>query len=145
MQKPDKKHPKKKRIPPVAKLAAEWERKAREKKARLTAQLRDEILPRLKTMGVATVQIEYSGYGDSGAINYVEYFDARGQAVDVHATWPACGPMIENVVYEYLPAGFEINEGSQGDVFIDVDMKTLRLDHEENYTETDCHQEEHAL
>lgn len=145
MDKPEKKPPKKRRIPPVAKLAAEWERKAREKKARLTTQLREEILPRLEDMGIATVRIEYSGYGDSGAINYVEYFDARDQAVDVHAAWPACGPMIENVVYEYLPDGFEINEGGQGDVYIDVQKKTLRLDHEENYTETDCHQEEHAL
>lgn len=139
------KKPKKKRLPSVSQLASEWERKAREKKAQLTAQLREEILPRLKDMGVAKVQIEYSGYGDSGAINYVEYFDAQNEAVDVHATWPACGPMIENVVYEYLPAGFENNEGGQGDVYIDVENKTLTLDHEDNYIEKDCHSEEHSL
>lgn len=147
MKKPDnkKKSPKKQRIPSVAKLAAEWERKAREKKAQLTTQLSEEILPPLKAMGVATVQIEYSGYWGTRAINYVEYFDARNQAVDVHATWPACGPMIENVVHEYLPAGFEIHDGGQGDVYIDVEKKTLKIDHEENYIETDCHEEEHAL
>lgn len=133
------------RIPDVAALASAYERTASENKARLTTQLRDEILPRLKELGVKVVEVEYSGYGDSGAINSIDYFDAKNKAVDVHATWPACGPMIENVVYEYLPAGFENDEGGQGNFTIDVESKTLELQHAENYTETHDSYEEYEL
>jgi hypothetical protein len=132
-------------LPDPSTLATEYERKAGDRKARLTNELREEILPRLKKMGVKVVAVEYSGYGDSGAINSIDYFDAKNKAVDVHATWPACGPMIENVVYEYLPAGFENNEGGQGSFTIDVESKTLTLEHGENYTETEDSCEEHAL
>jgi hypothetical protein len=48
----------------------------------------------------------------------------------------ASDPEIERVLYGFLPAGFDINEGGQGDVTIDVQAGTVKLDHQENYTET---------
>jgi hypothetical protein len=106
---------------------------SRKLKRQLTGQLRQEVFPRLKSLGVAKIKVEYSGYGNTQAINYVEYFDAESQPVDVSSGWPACSPIIEHVVHEFLPENFEAGQGGQGDVTIDIDANTLTVEHEENY------------
>jgi hypothetical protein len=123
----------KKAGPPASQLTSEHDNQSRKLKRQLTAQLRQEVFPRLKSLGVAKIKVEYSGYGNTRAINYVEYFDAESQAVDVSSGWPACGPIIEHVVHEFLPENFETGQGGQGDVTIDIDAKTLTIEHEENY------------
>jgi hypothetical protein len=35
-----------------------------------------------------------------------------------------------------LPAGFEINDGSQGTLTVDVTAGTVTIEHGENYTDT---------
>ncbi len=100
------------------------------------AGLKAEIIPRLKQWGVSKVKAEYSGYGDSGCINHIAYLDAKDQPVNMDMVRAASDPDIERVLYEFLPAGFDINEGGQGDVTIDVQAGTVKLDHQENYTET---------
>jgi hypothetical protein len=100
------------------------------------AKLRAEIFPRLKQWGVAKVKAEYSGYGDSGAINHIAYLDSQDQPVNMDMVRAASDPEIERVLYEFLPSGFETNDGAQGDVTIDVQAGTVKLDHEENYTTT---------
>jgi len=101
-------------------------------KARLTT----EIIPRLKQWGVSKVQAEYSGYGDSGCIDGITYLDAHDQPVNMDMVRSASDPEIENVLYEFLPAGFEINDGSQGTLTVDVAAGTVTIEHGENYTET---------
>jgi hypothetical protein len=109
------------------------------------AKLKQEIIPRLKQWGVAKVKCEYSGYGDSGAIDHIAYLDAQGQPVNMDLVRPASDPEIENVLYEFLPSGFEINDGGQGDVTIDVAAGTVKLEHQENYTETNDSTREFTL
>ncbi len=116
--------------------------------ARLEAakrKLKQEIIPRLKQWGVAKVKCEYSGYGDSGAIDHIAYLDAHDQPVNMDLVRSASDPEIENVLYEFLPAGFEINDGGQGDVTIDVAAGTVTLEHQENYTETNDSTREFTL
>ena len=117
-------------------LTSEHDNQSRKLKRQLTGQLRQEVFPRLKSLRVAKIKVEYSGYGNTRAINYVEYFDAESQPVDVSSGWPACGPIIEHVVHEFLPENFEAGQGGQGDVTIDVAAGTVKLEHQENYTET---------
>jgi hypothetical protein len=100
------------------------------------ARLKTEIIPRLKQWGVSKVRAEYSGYGDSGCIDGITYLDAHKQPVNMALVTPASNPAIEDVLYEFLPAGFEINDGSQGTLTIDVAAGTVTLEHGENYTET---------
>jgi hypothetical protein len=116
---------------------------ARMKTAQTT--LKAEIIPRLKKWGVAKVKAEYSGYGDSGCINHIAYLDAQDQPINMDMVRSASDPEIERVLYEFLPAGFEINEGGQGDVTIDVAAGTVKLDHQENYTETEDSTKEFTL
>jgi hypothetical protein len=123
----------KKAGPQASQLVSEHDNKSRKLKRQLTGQLRQEVFPRLKSLGVAKVRVEYSGYGNTRAINYVEYFDGESQPVDVSSGWPACSPIIEHVVHEFLPENFEAGQGGQGDVTIDIDAKTLTVEHEENY------------
>ena len=100
------------------------------------ATLKSTIILRLKQWGVAKVKAEYSGYGDSGCINHIAYLDAHDQPMNMDMVRSASDPEIERVLYEFLPSGFEINDGGQGDVSIDVAAGTVKLDHQENFTDT---------
>ena len=100
------------------------------------AKLKAEIIPRLKQWGVSKVKAEYSGYGDSGCIDGITYLDAHDQPVNMDMVRAASDPEIENVLYEFLPAGFEINDGSQGTLTVDVAAGTVTIEHGENYTDT---------
>jgi hypothetical protein len=100
------------------------------------SRLRTQIIPRLAQHGVANIEAAYSGYGDSGAIDGLQFRDAAGQRVD-RASLP--GDVIEQLetcIYEFLPAGFEINDGGQGTVLIDTQTVKVTLNHQENVTET---------
>ena len=46
------------------------------------SKLRTEILPTLLKHRVANIEAAYSGYGDSGAIDGLQFRDAAGQRVD---------------------------------------------------------------
>ena len=97
-------------------------------------KLRNEIIPALMASGVANVEAAYSGYGDSGAIDGVQYRDKTGIRVEREKIPAALTEKLENVLYEFLPAGFEINDGGQGTLTLDVQTGRLTLRHEENET-----------
>jgi hypothetical protein len=99
-------------------------------------RLRGEIIPRLKQWGVAKIVVDYSGCGDSGGIDGISYFDAAGQPVNMALVQPASDPDIGDVVYEFLPAGFENNEGGQGTLTLDAEAGSVKIAHSENYTTT---------
>jgi hypothetical protein len=96
--------------------------------------LRTVILPALLESGVANVEAAYSGYGDSGAIDGVQYRDKSGVRVEREKIPTALTEKLENVLYEFLPAGFEINDGGQGTLTLDVQTGRLTLQHQENET-----------
>jgi hypothetical protein len=97
-------------------------------------KLRSEIIPALMASGVANVEAAYSGYGDSGAIDGVQYRDKSGVRVEREKIPTALTEKLENVLYEFLPAGFEINDGGQGTLTLDVQTGRLTLRHEETET-----------
>ena len=117
-------------------ILAQYEQASKHRVETALATLKKETIPRLKQWGVAKVHAEYSGYGDSGCINCIEYLDAHNKPVNMDMVRAASDPQIEGVLYEFLPDGFEINEGGQGDVTIDVAAGTVKLEHQENITET---------
>jgi hypothetical protein len=99
-------------------------------------KLRNEIIPALMASGVANVEAAYSGYGDSGAIDGVQFRDKSGVRVEREKIPAVLTEKLENVLYEFLPAGFEINDGGQGTLTLDVQTGTVKLEHQENYTES---------
>ena len=82
------------------------------------------------------MEVAYSGCSDSGAIDGTQLRDAAGQRIDRASLPPDVIEELENCVYEFLPAGFEINDGSQGTLTIDTQTAKVTLAHQENYTET---------
>jgi hypothetical protein len=120
----------------LERLMAEYRQQEHARLESAKDTLKAEMIPRLKNWGVAKVKAEYSGYGDSGCINHIAYLDSQGQPVNMDLVRAASDPEIERVLYEFLPDGFEINEGGQGDVTIDVAACTVKLEHQENVTET---------
>jgi hypothetical protein len=98
--------------------------------------LKTVILPALLESGVANVEAAYSGYGDSGAIDGVQYRDNSGVRVERETIPAVLTEKLENVLYEFLPDGFEINDGGQGTLTLDVQTSSVKLEHQENYTES---------
>ena len=99
-------------------------------------KLRSEIIPALMASGVANVEAAYSGYGDSGAIDGVQFRDELGVRVEREKIPASLKEQLENVLYEFLPAGFEINDGGQGTLTLEVQTAKVTLKHQENYAET---------
>ena len=99
-------------------------------------KLRAEILPTLLKLRVANVEVAYSGCGDSGAIDGTQFRDTTGQRVDRASLPPDVIEELENCIYEFLPAGFEINDGSQGTLTLDVLTGKVTIQHQENYSAT---------
>ncbi len=107
------------------------QQEARRNATQLT--LKSEILPALAKAGVHRVVAEYSGYGDSGAIDGVAYLAAAGSPVEGAAAVDS--QRLEDALYEFLPAGFEINEGGQGTLTLYVSDAKAVLEHGQNVTE----------
>jgi hypothetical protein len=100
------------------------------------SQLRTELLPVFVQHRVANIEAAYSGYGDSGAIDGLQFRDSAGQRVDRASVPQDVIEQLENCVYEFLPAGFEINDGSQGTLTLDVATGRVSIQHQANVTET---------
>ena len=99
------------------------------------SRLRTQIVPQLVQHRVANIEAAYSGYGDSGAIDGLQFRDAAGQRVDRASLPKDVIEQLENCVYEFLPAGFEIDDGSQGTLTLDVATGRVSIQHQANVTE----------
>ena len=122
--------------PSVEQMIAEMQRAEERERRETTDRLRDQILPQFRRLGVANIEVSYSGYGDDGSIDGIQYRDPTGIRVD-RATIPEkLIEDLESCVYTYLPAGFEIGEGAQGTLTIDVGAAKVTIQHQENYTES---------
>jgi hypothetical protein len=91
-----------------------------------------EVLPALLSCGVANIEIAYSGYGDSGAIDGVQYRDATGLRVVRDNIPLGVREKLETCAYAFLPAGFETNDGGQGSLTIDLTTRKITIQHEQN-------------
>ena len=120
----------------IRQLLAHYHQTEQARLERAKSKLRTEILPALAQHRVANVEAAYSGYGDSGAIDGTQFRDVAGQRIDRAAIPSNVLEQLENAIYEFLPAGFEINDGGQGTLTLDVQTAKVTIQHQENYTET---------
>lgn len=125
-------------------------------------QLKIVILPRLQDAGIARVEIRFDGCGDSGAVEECVCLDADGASIacpDVtlqegeadkadrtgSAELHSLGQALEQLTYLALERhhpGWEINDGSCGELVIDVAEATFVLDCSLRFTATDDHRAE---
>jgi hypothetical protein len=115
----------------------------------------------LARAGITSVIVNFDGYGDSGQIEQVEvragdataelpahqieFVDpVLGDPQKVERSTHTLSDAIETLVYAFLGqshSGWEDNDGAYGDFTFDVGNRTITLDYNERYTESDysCH------
>lgn len=129
----------------IRQLLAHYHQSEQARLEQAKAKLRTEILPALVQHRVANVEVAYSGCGDAGAIDGLQFRDAAGQRVDRETIPATLVEELENVLYEFLPAGFEINDGSQGTLTLDALTAKVTIQHQENYTASRDSTQEYTL
>ncbi len=127
------------------------------RRAALRPANKSAVFAALAGAGVATVNVSFDGYGDSGQIESIEARDATNMSVPlpdqtisiVAIVWgqsaPESRPMtlteaIEHLVYDALSethGGWELNEGAYGSFVFDVPNQEIRLDYHERMTVTE--------
>lgn len=105
-------------------------------------EFRQTTLPLLKSLGIEKVVGGYSGYGDSGDLHDLACVGPGGNPVEID---DALRATLVNFLYEYLPDGYEINEGGQGDVTLNLQTMRVEVEHQENVIETKGSYEEYDV
>ncbi|MGL4241516.1 MAG: DUF6878 family protein [Beijerinckiaceae bacterium] len=127
--------------------------------ARLHPANKADLFAVLAGAGIATVTVEFDGYGDSGQIESVDALGKDGVSCDLPSTslamrralWgepePASEEMtvaeaIERLAYDLLGGahpGWEINDGSYGTFVFDVAMGAITLECNVRFTDSERH------
>jgi hypothetical protein len=115
----------------------EQERQQRENAQQLLAVTCD----RLTELGITRVLITYDGYGDSGNIESVVAY-AGEEDVELASEIDAA---LQEAAYDLLPGGWEINDGSFGELVLDVSERRLVREHNWRITESEYEEEEFSL
>ena len=122
--------------PIIQDMLAQYAKAEQDRLDAMKHMLKADILPQFAALKVANIEVAYSGYGDSGAIDGCQYRDSAGSRIDRTLIPQPLIESLESCVYEFLPAGFEINDGGQGTLTIDVPKGTVTIAHQENYTDS---------
>lgn len=116
------------------------------------------VIPPLRTAGIASVEIRFDGYGDSGAIEDYTFFHLDGQGIvgpeaTVEAFAHDAGDVVEKcpvslqaaletlgyLALERHHPGWENNDGGCGDLIIDVAEPSFVLHCSLRYTAHEDH------
>jgi hypothetical protein len=87
--------------------------------------------------GIKKITYEYSGEGDSGAMDNVTFYPTP--SVEIPETLKTA---LENCAWQFIPSGFENNEGGSGLLTIDITTHKMHLEHSERIIETNDTEEE---
>ena len=147
-----------------------YQEEADEKKRNNRESLK-EVCATLFNAGITLVEVHYDGYGDSGQIEYLLLFKGDKQLKDEEVAslglptstiqeynYKSTGDKdryitkectlvdkIEDCAYDFLPGGWEINEGSFGDLKINTETAKATLEHNHRIQETEYMEEEFDL
>ena len=89
----------------------------------------NQVFDYMKDNDYDELKLTYNGSGDSGDIDETFYYE--GDSVDFDVT-----DNLLDFCYDWLSdsfGGWEINEGSQGDIVFYLDNKTIQIHHQQNY------------
>lgn len=120
----------------------DYQRRRELEQQKTAEEFREQTLPKLQALGIEKVVGGYSGYGDSGDLHDLDCYGPEKQPVEIDES---LREVLRRFLYEYLPDGYEINDGGQGNVTINLQTMRVELEHEENYTETRSSYEEFDL
>lgn len=101
--------------------------------------MKDKLHAALKALGVETLSCQYSGYGDSGSMDDPDTIPPRDLNVPFDSG-RSLSAALQDYFYEILGAkhgGFENNDGGQGEFYWIIAANILRLEHGDNYVQTE--------
>jgi hypothetical protein len=148
--------------PALAAPVSNWEIKHAEHERR-DAELRDvnktAVFDALAAAGITIVVVAFDGYGDSGQIENIEAKTGEdvvalpsGEVEIASAVWDQAEPertamtvhdAIEQLVFDFLGMthdGWENSDGAYGDFTFDVAERTITLDYNERYVQSEYSQ-----
>jgi len=94
-------------------------------------QVLADACQRLTELGVTQLQIAYDGYGDSGNIESVTAFVGE-EEVQLSSEIDAA---LQDAACNLLPLGWEIGDGSYGELIVEVAARTVTRQHSWRSTE----------
>jgi hypothetical protein len=114
------------------------------------------IFTALEAAGITEITVTFDGYGDSGQIEDISASIGETPAPmpdcmieTLGIVWPQTEPAlssislataVENLAYDVLAqthCGWENNDGAYGDIVFDAAARTITLDYNERYTESE--------
>lgn len=113
--------------PTIEKMLADIQKKREDHLLRGREQL-SVICPELFLIGVASCFANYDGEGDSGNIGYMGFLDVNQDPIPATQIPEKYRDALTNALYDLLPSGFEINDGSYGEVTIDIAKKEVKIE-----------------
>ena len=143
----------------------------REERKRKSKESLKEVCSMLFNAGITFAEAHYDGYGDSGTIEYVLFFKGDKQLEEDEVAslglptstteeynhnhkegeslykTVECTLLqkVEDCAYDFLPGGWEINEGSFGDLKINTEKATVTREHNYRIEETEYSEEDYKL
>ena len=148
--------------PASAASLSDWEIKRGEHErcdAELRAVNKTAVFGALAAAGITNVVVAFDGYGDSGQIENVEAKAGdeivalpSGQVEIASAVWDQAEPestattvhdAIERLVFDFLGMthdGWENSDGAYGDFTFDIAERTITLDYNERYMQSEYSQ-----
>jgi hypothetical protein len=112
-------------------LAQYEERRHEEKKAAKATLL--GLVDRLRAAGISELIGSFSGYGDEGSIESIEFLDTARQPIVLKDQFPN----LEETFSVLLPDGFEDSDGSSGTLTLNVEQARIAVDIDWNVTTTE--------
>lgn len=107
-------------------------KKAQEEQLKATQADKVALIKELAEQGVTQVTIHFDGYDDNGTIEDVVLRQGEANGERKLGLGDGLRERLEEFAYGALEAtypGWEINEGSFGDVIIEVATATVRVEH----------------
>ena len=90
----------------------------------------------LKATGIESITFYYESSGDDGAVNTTCW---EPEDIKITPELQRRLEAMEELVYQLLPSGWEINEGSAGDVSFNLTSGEIDINHKWlEYVESDC-------
>lgn len=123
--------------PTIEQILTEIRKKRDDNEARGREQL-NVICPELFLMGVSSCCAMYDGEGDSGSIVHIIFYNAKQEPIPIRNAKQEPIPIsaalskyrdaLIDALYDLLPSGFEINDGSYGEITIDIAKKEVKIE-----------------
>lgn len=120
-------------------------RELEERKAKASTE-RTALAVQLLAVGVTQVHIDYDGEGDEGSIGDIEYFkgDERAEIVAISEPLSEAPETLRDrivdiayAVLEMIHGGWEINEGSFGNLRWNTRTNIITIEHSERVIQTE--------